>query len=339
MYKKVLFFVLLCPLVVRGQLLSVTATLTDSDGTVWANGTCAAEIYSPNGIAYFGNTPIPIGPQPCAIDGSGVLTTSIYNTFTITPQGAQYRFRIASATSAPATSVLTSVGTANMTATLSALLVAPRFNASVAYVYGYNDIEAVATQPGAQYYKTIAPVGYRVFSGGTGGTWSSAGGGGGTGAPNPGVANQLYKSDGAGGWVVSTFRDNGGSGDTVSLSSLPFNAPAMTTGFITINGNGANHLLLTNGSTQNGMAWDAVGGSHEIYAYTSNLGWQLLDLAGTAILTVPNDDSLHTTAGVVPSIDPAITVGQTVCVKALGPPLVIGKCTSVVGAGGACTCA
>jgi hypothetical protein len=33
------------------------------------------------------------------------------------------------------------------------------------------------------------------------------------------------------------------------------------------------------------------------------------------------------------------TVGQAACIYAAGPPVVIGKCTSVVGAGGACTCA
>jgi hypothetical protein len=33
------------------------------------------------------------------------------------------------------------------------------------------------------------------------------------------------------------------------------------------------------------------------------------------------------------------TVGQAACIYAAGPPVQIGKCTSAVGAGGACTCA
>lgn len=41
------------------------------------------------------------------------------------------------------------------------------------------------------------------------------------GAPNPGTLNSLYKSDGAGGWTISSFSDNG---STVSATNLPFQA-------------------------------------------------------------------------------------------------------------------
>lgn len=50
----------------------------------------------------------------------------------------------------------------------------------------------------------------------------------GGGAPTPGVANALYKSDGAGAWTQSSFSDNYGTGFTTAFSSLSFSAPQLT---------------------------------------------------------------------------------------------------------------
>ena len=173
MIRKLLIgFLLFCPLIAKAQLLSVTATLTDSDSTVWANATCTVQVYSPTNPAMFGTTVIPVGPQACSVNGSGVLSTSIYNTSTATPTGVQYQFSICSKTSAPCSSFNTPIVAANSTSVLSALLVAPRFNTNFAFAYGYNDTEAIAGTPGSTYYEI--GTGPRNW---TGSAWASGGGG------------------------------------------------------------------------------------------------------------------------------------------------------------------
>lgn len=225
------FILLLCSMVAQGQLLSVTATLTDPDGTVWVNGNCTVQIYSPSGLPYYTTTPVPTAPQPCTVNGSGVLAASLYNTSTITPFGAQYRFSIGSATSAQASTFLTPVTAADMTSTLSALLIAPRFDATRAYAYGYVDAEALGTQPGAQYYKTTGTPGLRVYNGST---WGSAGG-----SSSTGVVNTLQASDGAGGF--KTGSGNGTwNGDITIAGSVSANANLGAGGALFLVGAGSN---------------------------------------------------------------------------------------------------
>jgi hypothetical protein len=177
MIRKLLIgFLLLSPLIAKAQLLSVTATLTDSDSTVWQNATCSVQVYSPNSTAYYNGTAIPTGPQTCAVDGSGVLTTSIYNTSTATPVGVQYSFNICSQTSAACSAFNTPIVAANSTSALSALLVAPRFNDSPT-AYGYADVEAIPSSVfGTTYYNTTTPA-WRQWNGTARVTVGSGGGG------------------------------------------------------------------------------------------------------------------------------------------------------------------
>lgn len=305
MFKKVLFTVLLfCPSVVWGQLLSVTATLTDSDSVVWANGTCSVQVYSPNGTPFFGATPVPTNPQACAIDGSGVLATSIYNTTTITPSGAQYRFNISSATSAPGSSFLTLVTAANMTSVLSAQLVAPRFSAAIAFVYGYADVEAVATSPGGQYYKTTSTAGQRIWSGSA---WTSGGGGGG-GCTASGPFGTIQASNGSGGCQSSgiiDFVNHITTGEAFEVGT-PFATPIGIAPYLAISGGstGVQGVFIQEdlGGGTDAKIWDSLILSGTLHfrvandAYSSAADWLIVTRTGATVNTIAMP-SIHSTTG------------------------------------------
>lgn len=177
MLKK-LSLVLICLIALitpaLGQSMSVTATLTDSDSTVWANGTCSIQLYNGQSIGYqYNGVAVPIAPT-CAINGSGVLSATMYNTSTMSPVAAQYQLNICSNTSAPCSSFLTTVTTTNQTSAFSALLVAPRFSA-VYGSYGYTDVEVKNAVAGVYYYNVTLGV-IRQFNGTS---WATIGAGSG----------------------------------------------------------------------------------------------------------------------------------------------------------------
>lgn len=220
-YKSLATILLSCS-VSWGQLLSVTATLTDSDGTVWKNATCSVSLFSPNGTSYYNGTPVPTAPQACNVNASGVLTTSIYNTSTITPIGAQYQFSINSATSAIGSSFNIAVTTANMTSALSAAIKAPRFAAGP-YSYGYADIEAAPSVPGSTYYNTVTP----AFRQWTGSAWANVGGAGGGTTTCPTTTDLLAGNNVAGGCV-----DSGIVPSTVILNNANTQTITTTSGYV-----------------------------------------------------------------------------------------------------------
>ena len=252
---------LFCPLAAWGQLLTVTATLTDSDSIVWANATCTVQIYSPNGPAFFGSTAVPIGPQPCTVNGSGVLSTSIYNTSTISPTGAQYQFTIASATSAPGSSFNTPVTAANMTSTLSALLVAPRFSAYTPFAYGYADVEVVASKPNGQYYNTVTPA-FRQWGGSSWATVGSSSGGG--GCTSEGSVGTLQVA----GTVAGTCANGFG---VINLSTGDFTYPGKfipVEVFVTNTASNGNNAEMNSTATSSGVTLsevNTVGASQLVY--------------------------------------------------------------------------
>ena len=117
-----LIFVLFAHNIINAQLMSVTATLTDTDGQVWTNGTCTITAYnSTGGPNYYQGIAIPSSPA-CAINSSGVLSASLYNTGTLNPASAQYQFTIQSNTSAKASTFLSPVTSSNLSSTLYLLL-------------------------------------------------------------------------------------------------------------------------------------------------------------------------------------------------------------------------
>lgn len=204
---KYLSFLILLSLALgaKAQLLSVTATLTDTDGQTWNNATCTIQAYNSQGVTpQYNGTPIPTQPA-CSINSSGVLSASLYNTNTLFPVASQYRFSIQSNTSAPASSFLSPVTTTNMSSDLSALITAPRFNAGY-NTRGYLDVEAQAGVIGLTYYNVTTPAWRQctVVSSGACTTWVTVGSGGG-GIPYPDGVGFPTVNSAAWGTTVPTF--------------------------------------------------------------------------------------------------------------------------------------
>lgn len=174
----------------------------------------------------------------------------------------------------------------------------------------------------------------------------NTGGGGGGGCTSAGPLGTVQASDGAGGCQTTGILDNGslvaisrpatiagGSSHGLTFGSY---AAAPIYGMISFNGSlGADFndvAIVAGGASDGSLFFDTgSGGNFTIRNGTGSAYATVLSIAGTGAMT--------TSGGVLPSIDPAATAGQATCVKSNGPPLIIGKCTSVVGVGGACTCA
>lgn len=202
-------------LLANAQLLSVTATLTDTDGQTWNNGTCSISVYNSQGVTpQYNGTPIPTNPV-CSINSSGVLSASLYNTNTLFPVSSQYRFTIQSNTSATASVVTTPVTVSNMSSALSALITAPRFNAGY-NTRGYADVEAQTSNVGITYYNVSTPAWRQctVVTSGTCSTWVTVGSGGGSTAPGTPLGSPQFNNAGAFAGQGHVFYQQ--TGDTIS---------------------------------------------------------------------------------------------------------------------------
>jgi hypothetical protein len=161
-----------------GQLTNVTATVTDSDGSVWSNATGTISFYpnpsQPNIAAYtIGGVPITVAypnlvKQNITTSGSGVLTAQVMDSNQITPLGSRWYIVLQSNTSAPASvlfPIAISGATANLTSYISGNITPPRFSAYGGIAYGYADAE-IYPQPnyGGFYYNTTSLV-QRIWNG------------------------------------------------------------------------------------------------------------------------------------------------------------------------------
>lgn len=210
--KKLWLFVilLLAPIVGLGQSMSVTATLTDPDSTVWDNGSCFVQIYNTTSIPYqYQGTNVPLHPT-CSVNSSGVLSATLYNTSSLFPLGSQYQFSVCSNTSAPCSTFITPITASNETSLISGLLVAPRFNA-VYGSFGYIDIEVSNAAAGAYYYN-VTLAAFRQYNGST---WATIGSGGGSGgATFPSSNNIVFNTS------TTTARNATGSDVTALVATL-----------------------------------------------------------------------------------------------------------------------
>jgi hypothetical protein len=187
--KKLATFAFLFFYAVFSFASTVTATITDTDGQTWNNGTWSAVLVSPRGYPTINGTPVPASEQVIngTLSGSGALSGTFADTSTIDQAGATYTFTLyPNASVAPSViSGIAVVGsTVSLSATLSARVTLPRFPAG-SYAYGYLDQEILPTPaPGASYYNVTMTC-YRQFS--LAG-WTCGGGGGGGGALFPSTA-------------------------------------------------------------------------------------------------------------------------------------------------------
>jgi hypothetical protein len=149
---------------VHGQSTAVSATVTDTDGTAWANGTCTA-LYapipgSPQPLRNSGSGAI-ITPNPvsCNMDGSGAFSISLIpsanvfgraNTFGHSP-GVVFTVCPQMGSPCYATAAIPIVGTTQSVSTqINAAIKAPRIPGLINNAQAYNDGEVAAVN-GNQY--------------------------------------------------------------------------------------------------------------------------------------------------------------------------------------------
>lgn len=138
-------------------LTNVTATLTDSTGQVWANGTWRVEFIPP-----FGNPSPPNNngnpitpPQTGVMDGTGTLTVTLDDNIVVAPAGTLWKFTLcpnANPASCSFSSQVVHGATQNLSASISADLTPVAVNANPTLARAYTDAEVTAGF-GAQYIR------------------------------------------------------------------------------------------------------------------------------------------------------------------------------------------
>lgn len=187
--KKLLCFVLLglCALA-HSQTTTVSATVTDTDGVVWANGTWKVA-FTPNpsnpNPAVYNINGTPLSPavmnQSGMISNSGVLSVVVYQQAPITPVGSSWTLTVCpNAVTACGIYKFTAVGsTMSLSSALTPVIPVPRFH-PVSGTYGYADGEAILQLgPGSTYWNVTS--GCQRFYNATTLAWACVTGGGGGG--------------------------------------------------------------------------------------------------------------------------------------------------------------
>lgn len=159
------------------QLITTGGTVTDSDSQTWNNGTWSATPVQTisSGPLYYNGVPISMAMVSGSLDGTGTFSTSaLYNTSSLTPAGAEYRFIICPNATATCATIVTPVTITDLSAILSAQVQAPRFLAS-STARGYLDIEVLNKYvQGATYYN-VTMLSSRTWNGTA---WVDSGGSG-----------------------------------------------------------------------------------------------------------------------------------------------------------------
>jgi hypothetical protein len=169
------------------QYTSVTATLTDSQGTVWANATYTIQIVAPfNNSATLQNQGVaPISPVVGTADASGIITVSLDDNVVVKPAGSTWRFTIcpnANVNNCSSSIQVVTGASLSLSTQLSASLIVPNISANPTIYRAYNDAEVFGGQ-GSVYIRTTDGVlrGCNIaFCSGSG--WTSLGSGGGGGS-------------------------------------------------------------------------------------------------------------------------------------------------------------
>lgn len=186
---------LLCAVGLTAFASTVTATVSDTDGTPWNNCTYTTTLTILGGTSTPAPTISGVPVSPLVISGAcssaGVITATLTDTSTVDQKNVQWVFKVQSNSSAlPVTVSTPVVGTSpNLTQAFS-LLRAPRF-ASGANAYGYSDAEVQGVPNlGNTYYNVTTPCLRQYSLAG----WTC----GGSGGTTPAGTNAPQASNGAG---------------------------------------------------------------------------------------------------------------------------------------------
>lgn len=182
------YFLLLGSVHALAQMTTITATVTDSDSTAWANAHYQLSLVFGHNCTqlscyYINGAPLnpTIAFQSGNLNSSGQLSTSVYTTNMITPSGTSWFISVCSDTSnsscSPQVFFTATGGTQDISSLINAAITAPRFP-GIAGNFGYADVEVSNLNPGATYYNNVIPC-TRNYNGST---WSCAGAGSFTGS-------------------------------------------------------------------------------------------------------------------------------------------------------------
>src|SRR5579864_3747875 len=210
-----LFGILLASLTVRAQTTAVSATITDSDGLTWNNGSFTVTFVpapgAPGPVVYNGAqmTNAQKGPYTGSMNGSGAMSVSLPDNTFITPSGSQWKFVLCPNSSGGCSSITMPISgtTLNLTSVFSSGVTAPRFPALGVGSYGYADVEVSVIPPPGGTYFNVASLCNRQW---TGSSWVCS-----TSVANPvsgfGTTNFITKyTTGASGVIGnSSCSDNG----------------------------------------------------------------------------------------------------------------------------------
>ena len=168
------------------QYTTVTATVVDSDSTVWANAPYTWSFqpgynqsnpanYSYNGAAL--NSTYLSGSG--AANGSGVISITTYQNTLLSPIPSSYNLTVCplASTTCATINFSTSSGSVDVSSQVNAAITAPRFH-PVSGSYGYNDGETIGQLVAGSTYWNVTSNSQECYSI-PAATWGSCGGGGG----------------------------------------------------------------------------------------------------------------------------------------------------------------
>lgn len=178
--RKLLIFaaLILSSVSCYAQTTTISATVTDSTSTAWANGTWKIEFVpnpsNPNPAAYnINGTPLSAAVtfQTGSLDGSGAFSASVYQNVVITPVGSSWKLTVCPNSTAPCGiyGFIAAGSSMSLSSALTSAIPVIKFS-PVSGAYGYNDAEAILNLlPGSTYWNVTSSI-QRCY---TGSAWTT----------------------------------------------------------------------------------------------------------------------------------------------------------------------
>jgi hypothetical protein len=178
MRRWIVLLLLLGPMAILAQNTNVTATITDSNGQTWYNGSYSITfVPNPTNPGPYYWEGVPFAPQKYTgvMDNTGNLSITLPDNGTITPAGSQWGFVLCANTSAPCSTVTTPVTgvNQNFTGLFSSRVTPPQVYATpLVRAYSSSEVSAPPLDQGGQYYNVTGNIPYFW----TGTMWINLGG-------------------------------------------------------------------------------------------------------------------------------------------------------------------